>query len=76
VYFLYIYLQNFLNTPRIVNVYKKQKQNDKNAILQKNRLWFLFRFLGNVLIGAYTTYMQNINNVRLVVYSPAYCFNS
>jgi len=32
-----------------------------------------FCFLGNVLIGVYTTYMyiQKINNFRLVVCSPA-----
>jgi len=32
-----------------------------------------FCFVGNVLIGVYTTYIQKINNFRLVVCSRAYC---
>jgi len=32
-----------------------------------------FCFLGNVLIGVYTTYIQKLNNFSLVVCSPAYC---
>jgi len=35
-----------------------------------------FCFLGNMLIGVYTTYIQKINNFRLVVCSPAYCLKS
>jgi len=44
----------------------------KNAVLKKICGEF-FCFLGNMLIGVYTTYIQKINNFRLLLCSPAYC---
>jgi len=42
------------------------KNDPKKAILQKNMRWF-FYFLGNVLIGVHTTYINFFNNLQYII---------
>jgi len=64
-----------LRSERILRHYAGEKTTRWKLKLQfyKKIYGDFFCFLGNVLIGEYTIYIQKNNNFRLVVCSPAYC---